>query len=78
MTGKVRITRQKRPERQLEEGVDGHTTCIDGSYTRRRYHNRPFLTLFNNGLQKGGLACAGFTCQENTSSRVLHEIPRNA
>ena len=65
-------------KRQLKERVDGHTARIDGGYTSRRYNNRSFLTLFNNSLQKGGLACASLTCQEDTSSRVLYEIPRSA
>ncbi len=63
---------------QLEEGMDSHTTRIDGGHTRRCYHYRTFLTLFYNGFQKGGLTCTSLTCQEDTSSRVFHEIPRNA
>ena len=62
-------------EGKLKEGVDGHSSCIDGCYAGGSHHHHPFRTVFFECLEECGFTGSCLAGKENTYSCVFHKIP---
>ena len=68
-------TRKIRRKGQLKEGMNGHTTGIDGGNTCRSQNlhslGRPALEF----LQEGCLSSTRLTCKKQIGTRLLYNVP---
>ena len=69
----VGIVGQHGPERHLEKRMDGAAAHIDGGHSRRSQHNMLLLHMLAHILQKGRLACAGFSGKEYRLMRIANK-----
>ena len=59
-------------EGELEEGVYGDASGIDGGHSCRGHHCEPFPAVLHDMLQEGGLAGSCLACQEHGNPGLLY------
>ena len=66
----------ERGKRKLKKRVNGYTTSIYGSHSRRCYHYHSLCAVLLNGTQKSCFSCTSLSCKKDTDACVFYKVPR--
>ena len=73
-TLEIIIARHKRAKRELEKGVQGDTTRINGRHAGGRSDDKPLGCFFDYLTQKGGLACTGLAGKKYVAAGLFDKV----